>query len=275
MTKSSLATALILASLTSSAWADGKCGNGGGHRLFQFGSELVIPWAVPVPANAKVRFTDGKTIDAVSPNSGPGAVPEFPKKYTTDSKRVEVFNSSMAWSVSQLLDIEKRFGIEMSRDAIAVFEKYASTRHDFVVALVQHPPFSGSQDLTAHCSVVLQQGVIEFADGKQTLHLRSYFYSANKSGGAVNFVPGNAVEITFETGEIWFPLSLTKLIGEPSSYVLLDIVTPEPMKSTNWGRGFQVTESKKITLNGKTAYVTHGSAKFDAGKDLDDLRLKP
>jgi hypothetical protein len=57
--------------------------------------------------------------------------------------------------------------------------------------------------------------------------------------------------------------------------VVLDVLTSEPMKSADWGRGFNVAAAKKIELNGKTAYLTRGTAKFDAGKDLEDFRLKP
>ena len=144
MTRSSaIATALVLVSLAPPAWADGKCGNGGGHRLFQFSrDELVIPWAIPVPANAKVRFTEGAVIDTVTRQAGSDAPSGFLPKYTEGLKQVEVFNSTMASNVKQLLDVEKRYGIEMSSDATAVFEKYANTHHEFVVALVQHPPFA-------------------------------------------------------------------------------------------------------------------------------------
>jgi hypothetical protein len=37
----------------------------------------------------------------------------------------------------------------------------------------------------------------------------------------------------------------------------------------------KVAESKKIELNGKAAFVTRATGKFDSGKDLEDFRLKP
>jgi hypothetical protein len=276
MTRCTIAAALILASIASPAWADGKCGNGGGHKLFQFSrDEMVIPWAIPVPANAKVRLTEGKMINDMTRRAGADSPAEFPKKYTEIVKQVELFNSTMATSVKQLLEVEERYGIDMSKDATAVFDQYAKAHNDFVITLVEHPAFSGSTDVNARCSVVLQRGVIEFSGGRETLHLRSQFHSTNGAGGSVNFVPNGAVEIEFETSEIWFPLSLTKLIGEPASYVVLDVVTPDPMKSSDWGRGLKVAESKKIELNGKAAFLTRATGKFDSGKDLEDFRLKP
>jgi hypothetical protein len=182
MIRSVIAAALLLASITSPAWADGKCGNGGGHRLFQFSrNELVIPWAIPVPANAKVRFTEGRTINDMTRQAGADRPADFPQKYTEGVKQVELFNATMATSVKQLLEVEERYGIDMSKEATAVFDQYAKARNDFVITLVEHPAFSGSTDVNARCSVVLQRGVIEFSGGKETLHLRSQFHSTNEA----------------------------------------------------------------------------------------------
>jgi hypothetical protein len=273
----STAVALFTLSLTSVAFADGKCGNGGGHRLFQFSKdELAVPWAIPIPQNAKVKFTTGATLDFASRVIGTDIPPGFPEKYTKGLKQVEVFNPTMAWSVAQLLETERRYGIEMSQEATAVFESYGKTGHNFVVALVEHPALSASSNPSAHCSVVLQRGLIEYADGRETLHLRSHFYSSDDAGGSANFVPRGAVEISFETPQIWFPLSLTKLIGEPASYVVLDIVTANPLKASDLGHGFRAeTVGKSISLAGKTGYASRGTARLEAGKDLRDFRLWP
>ncbi len=182
----------------------------------------------------------------------------------------------MAWSVKQLLESEKRFGIEMEQVATQVFDKYVQTEHDFLMTLVQHPPVTAPPSSFSHCSVVLQRGIIEYADGVETLHLRSYFHSTDESGHSVNFVPQGDVQITFESPEIWFPLSLTKLINEPASYVVLDILTPRAVKVGELAQQFHTDATgKEIRLNNKQLNVTRLTARLESGKDLEDFRLKP
>ncbi|MBV9395749.1 MAG: hypothetical protein JOZ84_15215 [Methylobacteriaceae bacterium] len=272
----SVAVAMIATAWAFPAWADGKCGNGGGHRLFQLSkNEFVIPWAIPVPRNAKVQFVQGGMIEAIAPHVGSEIPGGFPEKYNRDVKRVEIFNSTMAWDVQQLLETEKRFGIEMSKDAVGVFEAYAKSGEDFVVGLLQHPQLGGSGDVAVRCSVVLQRGVIEYIDGRETLHLSSRLHSTSDSGQSVNFVPQETAKISFESSTIWFPLSLTQLIGEPASYVVLDVVTQKAFKPAELPQEFQAEESKRIDLHGKSVYATRISAKLDAGRPIADLKLKP
>jgi hypothetical protein len=269
--------ALIGLSIAMPAFADGKCGDGGRNRVFEFSkNELVVTWAIPVPKNAKVTLTNGSIFDMASRDIGPDVPSGFPEKYKSDLKRVEVFNPTMAWSVGQLLESEKHFGIEMEQVATQIFDKYVRSQHDFVMMLVQHPPVAVPPSSFSSCSVVLQRGVIEYNDGVETLSLRSYFHSADESGHAVNFVPQGAVQITFESPEIWFPLSLTKLIKEPASYVVLDILTPNAVKTGALGQQFHAEATgKEIKVDNRQLNATRVTAKLESGKDLEDFRLKP
>jgi hypothetical protein len=278
--KTSLLAAVALASfaLSSPALADGKCGDGHRSAPFEFSKEeLVTTWASPIPQNSKVAFANSAVFESASRDMGADTPSGFPEKYSKNLKQVELFNQSISWSVEQLVDVEKRYGfiIDKGDDALPIFEKYASTKHNFITVLVQHPSVSSPRSFSS-CSVVLQRGIIEYADGKETLFLRSYFHSKNDAGDFVNFVPQGGLQITFPSQEIWFPLSLTKVIPEPASYVVLDILTPKALDPSRLGAAFRAEGGgKEIKFNGKSEHAIRVIGKFESGKDLEDLRLRP
>jgi hypothetical protein len=265
--------------LASNALADGKCGDGHLSKPFEFSkNELITTWAVPVPRNAKVTFATSAPFDSTSKELGSEIPNGFPDKYIRNLKQIDIFNPSMEWSVQQLIDLEKRYGfiIDKSDDALPIFNSYADSKHDFMVVLAEHPPIQTGGAPYNLCSIVLQRAVIEYADGTETLSLRSYFHSATANGDYVNFVPRGGLELSFPSEQIWFPLSLSKVIPEPASYVVIDVLTQKPLDTTRLPPPFRAEPGvKEMTYNGKKVFATRVVGKVDSGKDLQDLTFKP
>jgi len=276
----SLCVAVIMSfAVASPALADLKCGDGKRSSPFAFRpNELVTTWAGPIPQKAKVKITTSTPFDVASRSLGPEFPSGYPAKYLQNLKQVDIFNQTIAVGTQQLIDVQKRHGmiIDASDDALPIFEKYAKANHDFIFVLVQHPATASPSAGFTSCSVVLQRGVIEYADGNQTLYLRSYFHSTNGKGEFVNFTPKGGLEISFASPDIWFPLSLTKVIPEPASFVVLDILTPRPLDARQVPAPFKAaTQSRELGFDGRRLFGTRIMAKFDSGKDLEDFRLKP
>lgn len=279
MTRIFFAATAISALVCSPAFADLKCGDGHRSVPYEFApGELVTTWAGPVPSKAKVTIATGEPFETAARGLGPDMPKDYPAKYTQNLRQVDIFNQSMSQTVAQFVEVEKRYGfvIDRSDDALPIFENYAKNGNGFVTVLVDHPAVPGSAAAFSSCSVVLQRGVIEYADGKETLYLRSYFHSANGSGDFVNFVPKGGLQISFASPHIWFPLSLTKVISEPASYVVLDVLTAKPMESSRIPASFRSDgEAKKFSFNGKDYSATRITGRFESGKDLKDLELQP
>ncbi len=247
---------LLLAGMviTQPAFADLKCGDGKRSAPFNAANgELITIWGGPVPHDAKVKIVGPEVFDQVSNVFGSEWPQDYPDKYKKNLQRVEIFNQNMSWDLPQFIDAAKHYGfvIDKTDDALPIFEKYARTGHDFVTVAADHPKVEDLKSFSS-CSVVLQKAVIRYEGGVETLFLRSYFHSKNPNGQFVNFVPVGGLEITFPTKEIWFPLSLTKVIDEPESYVLLDIITPKGTKIASIEPRFSVAGSpRESNLRGK------------------------
>jgi hypothetical protein len=273
-----LAAALVGFAMTTPALADLKCGDGHHSVPFEFSQgDLVTTWAGPVPEKAKVSFATSAPFDSAARDLGQDIPSGFPEKYTQNIKQVDIFNQSMAWSTQQLIEVEKKYGFIIDRDdeALPIFERYSKTGHNFITVLVQHPAVPASVFPFSSCSIVLQRGIIQYAEGKETLFLRSYFHSKNEHGDFVNFVPKGGLAISFSSTEIWFPLSLTKVISEPASYVVLDILTEKPLEAGRVPTPFRSErDAKEISFEGRKFFATRVTAKFESGKDLEDFRLR-
>lgn len=206
--------------------------------------------------------------------TGPEIPKDFPAKYTKDLKRVGLFNASMSWDIQQLVRWEERHGIQMEKEPSAIFEDYLRTNHVIFSTLVEHPKVNDAARYTA-CSVVLQRGVIVYGSPRERLFLRSYFHSAKDSENFANFVPRGGIEISFASDTIWFPLELTRVIQEPASYVVLDILTPKPFRTKELREPFRVGKGGEISYEGRKYYVSRVTAKLAAKQKWPDLRLQP
>ena len=254
------------------AYADWKCGD----APFAFNQkDLIVTWVGPMPAQGKVSFTDGKIFREMAEVAGPEIPKYFPEKYVRGLRDVDIFNASMSWTVEELTRLQKRYEIPMEQEPINIFKEYISSGHTIISVLVEHPKVIDPSRYLA-CSVVLQRGVIVYDGGQETLFLRSYFHSAKDPENFVNFVPRGGIKVTFSSDTIWFPLKLTKVIFEPASYVVLDILTQEPLNAEQLPTPFRVETADKLAkYQGKEFYVTRISAKLESNKDWADLRLKP
>ena len=235
---------------------------------------MVVTWVGPVPAKARVAYTDGEVFAAAAKAAGPEIPNDFPDKYTKDLREVELFNASMAWDLDEVARWQERYGIKLESGPATVFEEYLRTGHAIFETLVEHPTVPEPERFAA-CSVVLQRAVIVYADGQETLFLRSYFHSANDAGDFVNFVPRGGIEVSFATDVIWYPLALTQFIQEPASYVVLDIMTPGPLDATQLPESFRLDRSSRMTFQGTTYAVARVTGTVAAGQEVPDLRLKP
>jgi len=219
-----------------------------------------------------VTITDGEIFRVAADATGPGIPEDFPEKYTKDLQEVEVFNASMAWDLDEVTRWQERQGIAMEPGPSEVFERYLQRGHVILETLVEHPPVDVPEQFVA-CSVVLQRGVIVFADGQETLFLRSYFHSAASEDEFVNFAPRGGLQVSFATDTIWFPLELSQFIMEPASYVVLDILTPKPLDERQLPEQFSLEKAGRVSYNGQTYEVARVRATLKAGQEVPDFEL--
>jgi len=179
----------------------------------------------------------------------------------------------MAWNTQTLTAWEKKHGIEMQREPLAIFERYLRNGFTIFSALVRHPPVPEPK-LYVACSVILQRGVIVYANGIEDLHLRSYFHSARDAENFVNFVPSGALRVSFKSDKIWFPLELTQVIQEPYSYVVLDVLTTKPLKLEQLPKPFQAGKQGTVTLGKQQYQAVRLTAKLAAKQTSPDLNIR-
>ncbi|MBD0328255.1 MAG: hypothetical protein ICV68_17685 [Pyrinomonadaceae bacterium] len=161
----------------------------------------------------------------------------------------------------------------MEEEPSAIFENYLRRGHVIIETLVQHPDVP-NPELFRACDIVLQRAVIRFADGREDLFLRSYFYCAQDAQNFVNFVPRGGLQISFASDTIWYPLELTRAIQEPASYVVLDILTPRPLDSKQLPEPFQIQKTGQLNYQGATYEVARVTAKLVVRQEFRDLEVK-
>ena len=227
----------------------------------------------PVPKGGKVSYADAAIFRAVAKVTGPEIPKGYPKKYTENLQRVDIFNESMAWDIESVHRWDKRNGITPTPEVTAIFDRYIRRGHTIRMMLVEHPKVP-APDLYRACSVVLQRGVIIYDNGRETLFLRSYMHSSKDSRNYVNFVPKGGIKISFRSDNIWFPLETTRVVQEPESYVVLDILTQRPLSEAALPRPFRITNRGKMQYEGKTYVVTRVTARYVIPR-FDDLSVKP
>ena len=215
---------------------------------------------------------------------------DYPKKYRENLQRVDIFNASMAWEMDELRRWQKRHGTDLSREQVEVFERYLNTDHAIRMMLIEHPKVDKPEEYQ-DSSVVLQRGVIVYAKGRETLFLRSYVHSAKRgqesprplqssvsraSADFVNFAPKGGVQMIFSSSTLWFPLETTYgCVAEAASYVMLDILTPTPLDTSQLPKPFQLEKKGRTQYQGATYQVTRITARLAAKQRWPDLRLKP
>lgn len=243
-----------------------------------FGPEgLVVTWVGPVPKEARVSFTTSNIFSAAARVTGPEIPADFPKKYLTKLQHVELFNASMFWDTEGFVGWEKRHGIEeMEKAPLDIFENYIKAGYVIFGTLVKHPPVPEPK-LYRACSVVLQRGVLIWNPNPatQTLFLRSYFHSAKDAQNFANFAPRGGIQMSFASETIWFPLELTRVIQEPASYVVLDILTPNPLSAKELPEPFRLGKEGQIKYQGKNYHVTRVEGTLAAKQKWPDLKLQP
>jgi hypothetical protein len=233
----------------------------------------VVTWVGPVPADARVTIVDDEIFRVAADATGPGIPEDFPELYTKDLQEVDVFNASMAWDLQEVTRWQERQNIKMEPGPSEAFQRYLDTGHVILETLVEHPAVDVPERFVA-CSVVLQRGVIVFADGQETLFLRSYFHSAADADNFVNFAPRGGLRVSFATESIWFPLELSQFIQEPASYVVLDILTPKPLNEQAIPPPFSLERTGRVSYEGNVYAVARIRATLKAGEAAPDLDLQ-
>ena len=232
---------------------------------------LVVTWVGPVPEQAEVSYTDGEVFATVNRANGPDVPKDLPQKYSQGLTRVDVFNASMSWDAQSLTAWEKRHGIEMEPEPLRIFEDYLRSKHVLFSTLVRHPDVPEPK-LYARCSIVLQRGIIVYSDGVEDLYLRSYFHSAKDDKSFVNFAPRGALRMSFRSEKLWFPLELTRVIQEPSSVVILDLLTTKALNREQLPKSFRAVGGKgTVSLNGKSYHSVRVVAKLAAKEKSPDF----
>lgn len=243
---------------------------------------LVVTWVGPVPEQAEVTTVDDKVFEAINRSAGREVPRELPAKYLKDLKRVDVFNASIFWDTKSLAAWENRYGIQMDEKSLEIFENYLKEGNVLLGTLVRHPTVAEPQQFVA-CSVILQRAVIVYANGREDLYLRSYFHSARDSTNFVNFAPAGGLRISFKSESIWFPLELTRVIQEPHSSVVLDILTDAPLDLEQLPKSFHAPQGgtaglkgkrpKSITFGGRRFHAVRINATLASGERSPDLNL--
>jgi hypothetical protein len=233
---------------------------------------LVVTWVGPVPEQAEVSYTDGAIFARAAAVTGPDMPRDLPAKYLKGLQRVELFNASISWDAQALTAWEKRYGIEMEREPLSVFEQYLKSGHVIFSTLVRHPTVPEPRFYAA-CSIILQRGVIVYANGTETLYLRSYFHSARDANTFVNFAPRGGLRISFKSDKIWFPLELTRFIQEPYSQVVLDVATPKSLDLKDLPKGFEAGRKGTLTVDGAPHQVVRLTARIPGKERTPDLNL--
>jgi hypothetical protein len=165
----------------------------------------------------------------------------------------------------------EKFEIPLEKESAKAFEKYYQTRHAVFGTLVNHPHVPDAVRWSA-CNIQLQRAVI-FHDGKrETLLFRSYFHSAKDEKNYVNFVPNRAVESSFESPSVFFPLALTKFISTPQAHVVLDIITEKAVKFGNMPKQLEVSGSGRMGGQ-ERHHITRVEGVLRSGEDVEDMHL--
>jgi hypothetical protein len=113
-----------------------------------------------------------------------------------------------------------------------------------------------------------------YAAGKESLFLKSYFYSAKDPQNFVTFAsPG--VEITFDSNKIWYPMKLSHLAEEGESYVVLDVIAQRHFEAKDLHKDILAGTKGKLKFDGKDFHVTRIHTKVEANKMAQDLQITP
>ncbi len=116
--------------------------------------------------------------------------------------------------------------------------------------------------------------MIVYADGRESLFLRSQFHSAKDENNYVNLAPPGGIHVSFASEAIWYPLELTQFIKMPDSYVVLDILTSQPLDSKLLPKEFSVGKTGRMNYQNRPYSVTRVTAKLGGNRKWPDLRLK-
>lgn len=239
-----------------------------------FGPEgLAIPWVGPVPANARISFMPGTIFREADRMTGSEIPSALPRKYTQKLHYAGLFNPTLLWEAQELSSWHEKNGFKLGEEALSLLNQYVTEGYRIASILVEHPSVPKPESFAA-CNTVLQRGDIVYANGVQTLFLRSYFHSTDGSGNFVNFVPRGGVQMTFASDAIWFPLRLTQLVSEPASYVALDILTPVPLNAEQLPAPFELGKTGRMSYHGVEYEVARVSARLEPKQAVADLKLE-
>jgi len=233
-----------------------------------------VTLSVPVPQDARVTYASPDIFVAVERVMGPEIPANFPKKYSANLQRVDMFNARISLDVDEFVRWQKHFNVEMKKEFLSVFEKTFGGGQLVASTLVEHPSVSHPEHYEDACSVVLQRAVIVSNPAEEIIFFRSYLHSAEDSGGAAaNFVPRGGFQVSFPSRSVWFPLELTTGISEPTAYVVLDILSSRPLNVKELPSPFRVAKTGKMTYAGKSYEVSRVTAELDTKQKWEDLHL--
>jgi hypothetical protein len=197
-----------------------------------------------------------------------------PRKYRQNLQRVELFNTGIAYDRQELLRWHARFSDELSPKAEEILGGYLERGYLLGLTLVEHPKVQ-KPALFAACNVWLQRGIIVERGQMQTLLLQSYLHSTADEKTFVNFVPVGGVRMTFQSSPLWFPLELTSVNQEPTSFVVLDVLTKKALGAgTRLPNGLHVGKRGRVSFEGSQFYATRITGALDTRKKHADLQLK-
>src|SRR5713226_946004 len=83
---------------------------------------LIVTLSLPVPQDARVTYANPEIFAAVNRVMGPEIPPDFPKKYSVNLKRVDLFNGHISVDSEEFVRWEKRHNVEMRKEPLAIFE---------------------------------------------------------------------------------------------------------------------------------------------------------
>ena len=238
---------------------------------------LIVTWSVPVPQDARVSYATTEIFDVTNRALGPEIPQNFPKKYTLNLEKVDLFNARISDNSEELVSWQKKHNVEMHKEPLALFDNAFKKGQVIASTLVEHPAVSHPERFEDSCSVVLQRAVIISNPGpdRETIFLRSYLHSVDDTTHeAANFVPQGGMKIDLSSKTVWFPLELTSSISEPASYLVVDILTTKPFKA-KLPEFLRATKRGKVVYKGTTYEAVRITGKLAAKQKWEDLNITP
>lgn len=285
MKKLVLGVVLAVLLSTSTALAEGKCGD----APYRLGQSLIVTWVVPVPGDASVQQLPAGQCPTqlVAPHFDAAMAKHAAGRYANPAKtsrpgvpagsgkRLELLPTAV---MKELKDWEAQFNIPMDEEAEAAIQSYFDDQFKIYGAVVIHPNLKDSSEALrrsySQCSCNIQRAVVVHDGTTERIYLQSHFLSARRRGDSeVPFQPDWCLLVTTKRATFWFPQRFNALVLPPTAQVSIDLLTLKAAVLKGLPAPLTATPAPDATFEGKSwkVQVIAGDVPTDVPgpKDLD------